>query len=90
MPIWRRHSDPLIELSLTSSDAPVDSRVWELRLEGDTLEIKLANDASSMRGCKLRIERQGTKITRVLVNESIWTAEDAVHAANIEQGNSTG
>lgn len=72
MPIWRRISDPLIELTLTETDAPLDSRVWELRLEGETLQVRLANDAQSMRGCKLLIERHGTKVIRVLVNETVW------------------
>lgn len=64
MPIWRRLSDPLIELSLTESDAPVNERRWELRLEGSTIELKLMDDAGILRE-KLYIEREGTHFKKI-------------------------
>jgi hypothetical protein len=64
MPIWHRHSDPLIELSLTASDAPVNERRWELRLEGNVLELKLMNDAGVLVE-KLYIEREGTHFKKI-------------------------
>jgi hypothetical protein len=67
MPIWHRHSDPLIELSLTT-EAPVNERRWELRLEGNVLELKLMNDAGILTE-KLYIEREGTHFKKIVYDE---------------------
>jgi len=66
MPIWHRHSDPLIELSLTVSDAPVNERQWITRLDREAFGLRTVDDTGFPRE-KVLIERQGTKILRVLV-----------------------
>lgn len=68
MPIWHRHSDPLIELSLASEEAPADSQRWEIRLEGNTLELKLMDD-SGLWVEKLSIEREGARFKKILHDE---------------------
>lgn len=66
MPLWSRHKDTLIELSLESSAAAADARQWGLRLEGETLELRTFDDSQYSRE-KVLIEREGTKIVRILV-----------------------
>jgi hypothetical protein len=61
MPIWHRHSDSLIELTLTSTEAEPNEQRWTLRLEGETLELKSLNDEGAITA-KIRLVRSEGRI----------------------------
>lgn len=63
-PIWMRLSSPLIELSLTNTEAGVNEQVWDLRLEGNTLTLIARADGGKI-GSIVVLEREGGSV-RVL------------------------
>jgi hypothetical protein len=60
-PVWQRIKAPLIELSLTCTEAEPHQQCWELRLEGNTLELK-AIDESGQKVAAVRFFRVGREI----------------------------
>lgn len=76
MPIWHRHSDPLIELSLSSGSAEdQQARNWSVRLEGNHFELKTLDGAWYARE-KLLIERTGTRVDAIYLDGvRIWSRD---------------
>lgn len=66
MPIWNRLSSDLVEASLQSNQSPTNEKNWGLRLDNQALTLTTMDDSWFPRE-KLLIERQGTKILRILV-----------------------
>lgn len=64
---WNRLSSDLVEASLTSTQAPADEKNWGLRLDDKVLELSTMSD-TWFPHAKLLIERQGTKVLRILVD----------------------
>lgn len=60
-PVWQRIKAPLIELSLTSSFAEPDQQRWELRLDGNVLELKALDDSGATTS-KVTFHRVGREI----------------------------
>lgn len=70
---WLRLSAPLIEVSLTSSEAPTDARRWELRLEGNTLTLKLFPDNGDPYDAEtIEITRENREITAVKIRDQTF------------------
>lgn len=67
MPIWHRHSDALVELSLSSKSDDQQARNWGLRLEDKTIDLRTFDGGWYVRE-RVLIEREGTKILRILVD----------------------
>lgn len=55
-PLWMRLSAPLIELQLTSTEAETEEQVWDLRLEGETIELTSRNSRGAKTG-RIKIVR---------------------------------
>lgn len=67
MPVWNRISSDLVEASITSNQAPADEKNWGLRLDDKAFELTMMSD-TWFPHAKLLIERQGTKVLRILVD----------------------
>ena len=63
---WSRVSAKLVEISVTSTEAPADNQKWELRFENGTLELKLMDDLGILQS-RLVIHRKGTDVIDIEV-----------------------
>lgn len=56
-PHWQRIMNQLIELQMTSLDAPDSDQVWDLRLEGKTLTL-IARDSDGTETARIVLIRE--------------------------------